>query len=77
MTEAFLYLVDLKPPNYNYSTSTSPDSPKARRVHRLLIVLSFYKRIMVMNTGTAHRSCQAMLTLLYHDVTAQHTVREH
>ena len=61
-------------PDYNYSTSTSPDSPKAKRVHRLLIFLlfSFYRRITVMNTGTAHRSCHTMFTLMHYSMTSPH-----
>jgi len=59
--------------DYNYSISTSPDSPKAKRVHRLLIFLlfSFYRRITVMNTGTAHRSCQTMFTLMRYSMTSR------
>ena len=60
-------------PDYNYSTSTSPDSPKAKRVQRLIFLLfSFYRRITVMNTGTAHRSCQTMFTLMHYSMTSPH-----
>lgn len=62
-------------PNNNYSTSMSRDGSKARRVHRLFSELSLS---LSLTTGTAHRSCQIMFKLLFHDVIAlnmhSHTV---
>ena len=59
MTESFLYLVDLKPlttiiPPLCLLTVPRPSVFTASSS----LLFSFYRRITVMNTGTAHRSCQ-------------------
>lgn len=69
-----LYLVHLKPLTIIILPHSLLLSSKARHVHRLCISLLSYARIMMMmTTGTAHRSRQTMFTLLFHDVIALYT----
>ena len=76
MTESFLYLVDLKPlttiiPPLCLLTVPRPSVFTASSS----LLFSFYRRITVMNTGTAHRSCQTMFTSMHYSMTSPYCIQ--